>query len=176
MKQQLGWMARGARLATATVLAAFSMVSSSIAAMGPHALPGAAGSLADCLLCHRAGVDGAVGPVTDGDTVTAACLDCHQETWGGRPGDGAVHGRSHPVGVAYPSAWTQDYATPGRADAGGAMVAVAGQPLGEGLPLYAAGGRVLVQCASCHQPHGNGAQLLRVANTESRLCYSCHRL
>ncbi len=159
----------------ATLVSAVASPTCAIAA-GPHAPYGGTGTLADCLLCHQAGADGTVGPVTDGDTVTAACLDCHQDTWGGRTGDSASYRRSHPVGIAYPTGWNPDYATPADADAGGARIAVAGRASGEGLPLYAAGDRLLVQCASCHQPHGVGARLLRVANTESRLCYSCHRL
>ena len=31
-----------------------------------------------------------------------------------------------------------------------------------------------VECASCHDPHGSNAQLLRVPNAGSRLCRACH--
>ena len=33
-----------------------------------------------------------------------------------------------------------------------------------------------VECASCHDPHGSNIQLLRLENSGSRLCRTCHNL
>jgi len=33
-----------------------------------------------------------------------------------------------------------------------------------------------VECASCHDPHGSNAQLLRLPNNGSQLCRACHNL
>lgn len=50
------------------------------------------------------------------------------------------------------------------------------------LPLYrrfgggSGGGEDVpfIECSSCHDPHSNNSQFLRVANEASRLCLTCH--
>ncbi|HZZ83306.1 MAG TPA: cytochrome c3 family protein [Anaeromyxobacteraceae bacterium] len=48
---------------------------------------------------------------------------------------------------------------------------------GYGLPLYLKGAVYQIECATCHEPHGagNNNQFLRVANTGSALCLTCHQ-
>jgi len=46
------------------------------------------------------------------------------------------------------------------------------------IPLYSRGAPgaeiPFVECASCHDPHSDQALFLRVANSGSALCYTCH--
>lgn len=48
------------------------------------------------------------------------------------------------------------------------------------LPLYIRGDRVgindapFIECSSCHDPHSNTTNFLRVSNEGSRLCLTCH--
>ena len=62
--------------------------------------------------------------------------------------------------------WVDTSATPGTRDK-------------SDLVLYAdAGGLPTVQCASCHEPHGASAGIatfLRIPNTSSALCLTCHK-
>ena len=65
--------------------------------------------------------------------------------------------RAHPVGVTYATAQ------------GAATDEYEASPI-NGIPLY--GGTVA--CGSCHDPHSDVASFLRIANTGSALCISCH--
>ena len=44
------------------------------------------------------------------------------------------------------------------------------------LPLYGtAQATATVECGSCHNPHKNtNGNFLRIANTNSAICYTCH--
>lgn len=112
--------------------------------------------------------------------ISKLCLSCHDgvtamDNYGGATGGSDVMSNTdtivgggtgdltsdHPIGLVYPS--TGDYNS-----ASGGKVGV--------LPLYTVGAEVdRVECASCHNPHDNtNAPFLRVANTSSNLCTTCH--
>lgn len=40
--------------------------------------------------------------------------------------------------------------------------------------LYTKADKPYVECASCHDPHVENATFLRIANTESKVCLTCH--
>lgn len=67
--------------------------------------------------------------------------------------------RSHPVGIHYPAP-REDYHP-------SAAVEAAGLPLPDGR----------IQCATCHDAHNTlrHAGMLRISNSRSRLCLTCHR-
>jgi hypothetical protein len=127
---------------------------------------------------------------------STSCLACHSaaSATGDQATDFSVFAigtdlkNDHPVGVTYPattSGTLTDFKTPlgkkgttfffdgdGDGHMGGAEVR-----------LYDNGGAAKVECASCHDPHGvptggAGSSLkptfLRVANTNSALCLTCH--
>ena len=115
--------------------------------------------------------------------VSKLCLSCHDGTiaidaFGGLTGTekmddinaaaniGDVVGtvgdlrNDHPVAFTFPTTDTEIVA------ASGGLVA--------GLPLFGVG-QDQMECASCHDVHGTGfAYLLRVENTDSALCLTCH--
>ncbi len=139
----------------------------------PHALDGA--DPTTCVLCHTLNARGGIAGNADGLATTAACLDCHQEhaiAGGGATG----HARSHPVAVPYPVHRDDSYAVPLARTRDGVTLVAADSPVGAAVRLYPGDNRLLVQCASCHEPHGKRSALLRLSNDRSDLCLSCHRM
>lgn len=101
-----------------------------------------------CLSCH----DGVTSPTLIGPTVTAAV---------GNVANSAGLTNDHPINMAHDEV----------ADTGLKTVA---QVTAAGLTLYGASNTV--QCASCHNVHDDtNTPFLRVANTNSALCTSCHK-
>lgn len=120
-----------------------------------------------CVSCHKPAVPGA----TD-FTVFALGTDLRND---------------HPVGITFPS--TSGPGTDFRAPSGTKGTTryfddnANGKMDSADVRLYDTGGVVQVECASCHDPHGvpSGAPgsvfkptFLRVANTSSALCLTCH--
>jgi predicted CXXCH cytochrome family protein len=110
------------------------------------------------------------------------CLSCHDGTvaldsYGGATGTQFIGGtenlgtdlvRSHPVGVEYPT--STRYNQP---DADGHVVDPVETPAGTYGNIV--DGRV--QCESCHYAHGSRAaygMFLRIDNTGSAMCMTCH--
>lgn len=110
------------------------------------------------------------------------CLSCHDGTvaidsYGGVTGSVFMSGNDnlgtnltnmHPIGVSYPT--SARYNQP---DAQGHIVDSIETPTGQYAELE--DGRI--QCASCHLAHGSRAaygMFLRVDNTGSKLCMTCH--
>jgi len=111
--------------------------------------------------------------------VSRACLTCHDGTTSINSltnyNNGAYTGANtvvtgfsnlgtdlrndHPVGVPMIPAISAEYVNPG----------------GTG-PVRTFGGTATVECASCHDVHGTAGQpfFLRIANTNSAICVSCH--
>lgn len=115
---------------------------------------------------------------------TRLCLSCHDGTvaldsYGGLTGTRFISGSgnlgtnlltSHPVGVDYPAPGTRGF---NDADADGNVVDPVETPAGSSAHLE--DGKV--QCVSCHFAHGSRAaygMFLRVDNTGSALCMTCH--
>jgi hypothetical protein len=146
----------------------------------------------------------AVGP---GVINSASCLICHQpvvydqEGWVlGLSGSGqdfaaAAIGtdlrNDHPVGVTFPATngAGSDWKTPNASVARGAYTSVFFDENGNSrmdkgeIRLYDSGNGPLVECASCHDPHGvpsAGAgsnfnpTFLRKTNQNSTVCLTCH--
>jgi hypothetical protein len=130
-------------------------------------VPGAAGGGATCLTCH--GTEGTIGTNFN---VFAIGTDLKND---------------HPVGVTYPSTSgvSADFKTPlGKKGANFFFDKdTNGHMDGNDIRLYDNGGTAKVECASCHDPHGvpsAGAgsifnpTFLRVQNTGSAVCLTCH--
>ncbi|MFI4941593.1 MAG: cytochrome c3 family protein [Burkholderiales bacterium] len=93
----------------------------------------------------------------------------------------------HPVGVRYPPAPQAEpnFKMPnGRNDVAAFFDRNGnGQPDNDEVMLFGPKGAVTVECASCHREHGNSRSpgttaadpYLRVENTNSALCMTCHR-
>ena len=115
-------------------------------------------------------------------SVSKLCLSCHDGTvavdsFGGATGAtgamigaggnlGTALGDDHPIGFAYDTAL---------ASADGGLTSPVSASLvktGVNVPLYA----TKMECASCHDVHNapGVAKLLRIANTNSALCITCH--
>jgi predicted CXXCH cytochrome family protein len=116
-------------------------------------------------------------------TSSKLCLGCHDGTvaldsYGGNTGTIFMTGSSmigtdlrgsHPIAIDYPVGSTR-YTAP---DADGNISATGITPTGQ----YAHLEEGKVQCASCHYAHGSRASygmFLRVDNTGSQLCMTCH--
>ena len=92
----------------------------------------------------------------------------------------------HPVGVAYPLAaeGNPNFSLPNgqRAEVMFFDRNGNGQPDSDEIMLFGANGLVTVECATCHKEHvglplsskGHAGFYLRVANTGSALCTTCH--
>lgn len=78
-------------------------------------------------------------------------------------GGGADLSTTHPIGITYPTTSNVFKAAPAN-----------------GVKLFIEGGAgaTQVECASCHEPHNQGAEearfFLRTTNDSSSLCLSCH--
>ena len=93
----------------------------------------------------------------------------------------------HPVGVKYPadSNAKQNFNLPNGQSAGVAFFDRNGngQPDNDEIQLFSGSGAATVECASCHGEHGKDTApantvsnfYLRVNNTGSALCVTCHR-
>jgi mono/diheme cytochrome c family protein len=130
--------------------------------------------------------------VSEGD----GCLACHSSGAGIVSGAGATDFRifaigtdlrnDHPVGVKFPATGPGiDFNPPGPVRSGVRWFDTNGNgaPDTREVRLYDSGDGFEVECASCHDPHGvpsGGAgspfnpSFLRVANTGSALCLTCH--
>lgn len=123
-------------------------------------------------------------PASVNSSSSRLCLSCHDGTvaidsYGGLNGTVFLSGKknlgtnlttTHPIGVAYPTNANQ-YNQP---DATGAIRDAVETPAGQSAGLE--DGKI--QCASCHFAHGSRAaygMFLRVDNTGSALCMTCHR-
>jgi predicted CXXCH cytochrome family protein len=119
------------------------------------------GSSSLCLSCH----DGTVGRnvlISNGNTADGAF---EAGALGGNDNLGTDLRNDHPVGFVYNTSYTANttgYAVP-------ANVVTAGLRL---FGTSATTGKV--ECGTCHDPHANVASFLRIANTGSALCTTCH--
>lgn len=122
----------------------------------------------------------------DPQGVSLACLSCHdgatgynsvlQANWA-VSGDGTIMsgaravgsdglGNDHPISVTYNEALDTDFKT--------LVVASAALPFYD-LPATSSGDQV--ECATCHDPHNGiptNPSFLRIDNTGSTLCLTCH--
>lgn len=134
------------------------------------ATPGAVSKA--CLSCHDGSIalgallnlDGAVADLamTPQGAGGAKGTYTGNNMSGGSPFIGSDLRNDHPVAITYDNTAAGDTAF---------VAAVAGK-VGT-LPLYGAGADQ-VECATCHNPHATTANFLRVANTGSALCTTCH--
>jgi mono/diheme cytochrome c family protein len=127
-------------------------------------------------------------------TGNEGCLACHSRNagaLGARATDFAAFvvgtdlRNDHPVGVSYPPATNTDFKRPTATRTGVSWFDNDGDKMPDTteVRLYDSGEGYMVECASCHDPHGvptagRGSQFtptfLRVANTGSDLCLTCH--
>jgi hypothetical protein len=144
--------------------------------------------------------------VAPGVTNVASCLVCHQPAAFDANGDqyaltgapdftaaaiGTDLRNDHPVGVKFPATTGTgtDWKTPSGSLARGALVSLFfdennNQRMNKGdIRLYDSGNGPVVECASCHDPHGvpSGAAgskfnptFLRKTNQNSAVCLTCH--
>lgn len=126
---------------------------------------------AGCLACHAAGA-GFVGSGATDFTVFAIGTDLKND---------------HPVGISYPATGvaTADFKMPdGQKGSTFFFDKDSNGRMGAGdVRVYDNAGAAKVECASCHDPHGVPSAgtgsvfyptFLRVANTGSALCLTCH--
>lgn len=127
-------------------------------------------------------------------TGNEGCLACHSRNagaLGSRATDFAVFvigtdlRNDHPVGVSYPPVTNTDFKRPTATRTGVSWFDKDGDqtPDTTEVRLYDSGEGYMVECASCHDPHGvpsagRGSQFtptfLRVSNSGSDLCLTCH--
>jgi Doubled CXXCH motif (Paired_CXXCH_1) len=138
---------------------------------GPDATVHARLSGAECLACHSAGA-GVVGANATDFTAFVIGTDLRND---------------HPVGIRYPTiagAGT-DFKDPPRKEARLAYFDTNGNTHADAneIRLYNSGEGYEVECASCHDPHGVPSSgpgsvfnptFLRLTNTGSAVCLSCH--
>ncbi|MFQ5494340.1 MAG: cytochrome c3 family protein [Phycisphaerae bacterium] len=115
------------------------------------------------------------GRTGDVDGPSKLCLSCHDgvtaiDSFGGQSGTQLMLGSEvigtdlsddHPIGITYVA--DTDFHTVAEVE-------------GAGLPLFNVGSDVdRVECGSCHNPHDDSnGHFLRVDNTGSNLCLTCH--
>ncbi|MDP2783739.1 MAG: cytochrome c3 family protein [Sulfurimicrobium sp.] len=163
--------------------ASYTLYSSPTAKLPTSQPTGASSSSALCLSCHdgtiavdalvnmpnqpftpsgASGSPGANHRRMSGDVSADSCGGCHNPS-GAAPAVAAAFlgtdlSNDHPVGMAYDNA-----INPGLNPVSAVTTA--------GMKLY--GGKV--ECATCHDPHNvNYKAFLRVANTQSSMCTTCH--
>ena len=107
---------------------------------------------------------GVVGAPTNS---SAICLSCHDGTTAPAVGTTTTDfTHSHPFSVVYPTTKT------------GYGAAVGGKITGSygALPLEGTSSNRM-ECGTCHNPHekGVGSKFLRIENTNSNLCLTCHQ-
>jgi len=126
-------------------------------------------------------------PTTHG--TLSDCTSCHGPNPFGVPDFtvfviGTDLRNDHPVGVSLPNTAIHDFKAP-NAQKGGLKFYDNGNGRADSneVRFYDTGAGFKVECASCHDPHGvspsgHGGALnpsfLRVANTQSTLCLTCH--
>jgi Doubled CXXCH motif (Paired_CXXCH_1) len=138
---------------------------------GPDATAHARLSSTECLACHSTGA-GIVGAGATDFTAFALGTDLRND---------------HPVGVRFPTAAgpDTDFRDPPRKEARWAYFDNNGNSRADPseIRLYNTGDGYEVECASCHDPHGvpsagPGSLLnptfLRIANSGSAVCLTCH--
>lgn len=109
-----------------------------------------------CLSCH----DGAVALNT---TFNGSLGSGYKSTLGSGTNLGTDLKNDHPIGFSYATSAT---AKPTE------IVALASLPTT--VKLFGADSRM--ECSSCHEVHGSGSNsFLRIANTNSALCLTCHK-
>lgn len=116
-----------------------------------------------CLSCHDGSVamNSLVNPPAVGSTGTATTI-----ATGARVGAGGAMQTHHPVSVTYRS----DLNTTMRPNT--TTTVVNGTVT---LPLFGTASPFMVECGSCHNVHDPAnAPFLRVSNTNSQLCTTCH--
>ena len=124
----------------------------------------------ECLVCHSADA-GPVGAGASDFDVFALGTDLRDD---------------HPIGVEFPSAPGLDF-NPFTAMLSGQLAFydgdADGRPDKDEIRLYETGDGYEVECASCHDPHGvpsagpgslHQPSFLRIANTASAVCQTCH--
>lgn len=97
---------------------------------------------------------------------SAICLSCHDGVLAPSVGSNSTdYSHSHPFSVTYPT--VQGYNT----SVGGKITGSYGI-----LPLEGASKNRL-ECATCHNPHekGTSGNFMRIENTNSNLCLTCHQ-
>ena len=135
-----------------------------------------------CLGCH----DGTIGvgdaPTTGAIAMSGADLDSSGKilpTLNTRVGNGTSIDNNHPVGIPYPGQPAYNGITTTVTTGAGTYKTLASAQTA-GLKFYSnalPGDTGLgVECASCHDVHGATgiASFLRIANTGSALCLTCH--
>lgn len=142
-------------------------------------------------------LDGKPGPLSPGHAGIQTCTDrCHNPSIFSVRKNlqfgvfviGTDLTNDHPVGIRYPTTFGPDvdFREP-TGEFGGKMKFFDtngnGRPNTNEVRLYDTGDGYEVECASCHDPHGVpsagpgsvfNASFLRVSNTSSALCLTCH--
>jgi len=116
-----------------------------------------------CINCHEATV-----PITPldiyGDGDNGLCLNCHPEKSAQSGSDFLLalpgNGGNHPVGIDY--------------DPGASRSSLVQTPQGPRLFFDARGLNPRLYCSTCHNAMGDSPRLLRMSNSRSALCFSCH--
>lgn len=138
--------------------------------LDPGASPGQPGPVSLlCLSCH----DGSVAVDSFGGTTGTLNIDNIAFTTGQTP-FGISLGNDHPIGLTYIEGAANEMNTI-------ATTAVTFGDASAGFVSDLLFGADVVECASCHDVHatesggsGGNPSLLRVSNTGSQLCLSCH--
>ncbi len=134
-----------------------------------------------------------MGAEGNGSVQSGKCMRCHQDgnNYGIPAFSGYIIGtdlrNDHPVGVAYPDPPETFDFRPGMAALSNGSTYFDddndGHMDSNEVRLYDVGGGPMVECASCHDPHGvpsagAGSEMapsfLRFTNEESAMCYACH--
>jgi hypothetical protein len=136
----------------------------------PAAGETASGNVAACGVCHPSADGSSNTPVLTG---SAACLSCHDGSvaagvfnHGGGSVDLQTASMNHPVGIDYRLAASQGSDLRDEHSPASASRVAPGELLVDGR----------VECSSCYDYHHNGGYgaNLRVSNSGSSLCLTCH--
>jgi predicted CXXCH cytochrome family protein len=157
--------------------AVYKLYGSPTAMLTPSQPTATSSSSALCLSCHDGtiAVDSLVNMPNQaftpsdshrrmsGDMSSDSCGGCHTGTGGAPDGVrkaflGTDLGNDHPISVVYDNSINHG-------------LNPAGTVAAAGLKLYAG----KVECATCHDPHNvNNKTFLRIANSRSEMCTTCH--